>query len=448
VIRIASGQGFWGDWLEAPVRLVEQGPIDYLVLDYLAEVTMSILQKQRQADPNLGYARDFPPLVARIADAIRRRGVRVIANAGGINPLACAREVLRLTPGLKVAVVLGDDVFSRLDEFLAKGYEMRDLDTGEPLASIRGRILSANAYIGAFPLAEALATGADVVVAGRASDTSLALAPMLHRFGWKPDQFDLLAAGTVAGHIIECGAQATGGNCQVDWQTIPDMANIGYPIVEAEPDGTFTVTRHSGAGGRVSVHTVKEQLVYELGDPKQYIGPDCSADFTSIRLEDSGPERVRVSGVRGGPRPPSLKLSIAYTKGWKAIGTLVYTWPEALEKARAADAIVRARLNGLGLAFDEIYTEYFGVNACHGAAARGSKGAPADPPEVLLRIGVRGPDRNAVDRFTRELIPLVLSGPPGATGYGEGRPPVRQIVAYWPALIPREEIVTRVERLD
>ncbi len=444
MIRIANGQGFWGDWLEAPVRLVEQGPIDYLALDYLAEITMSILQKQKQADSNLGYARDFPPLVARIARRMRERGVRVIANAGGVNPLACARETVRLAPGLKVAVVLGDDVFGRIDEFLSKGYEMRDMDTGEPLAAIRGRILSANAYIGAFPLAEALATGADVVVAGRSTDTALTLAPMVHRFGWGPDEFDRLAAGTVAGHIIECGAQCSGGNCQVDWQSIPDMAEIGYPIVEAEPDGSFTVTKHAGTGGRVSVETVKEQLLYELGDPTRYITPDCVADFTSIRLAADGPDRVRVTGIRGGPRPAMLKLSIAYTAGWKATGTLVYSWPQAREKARAADAIVRRRLAALGLAFEEIHTEYLGIDACHGPAAPPNP----DPPEVQVRIGVRGQDKKAVDRFTRELIPLVLNGPPGATGFGEGRPPVREIVAYWSALIPREEISTRVEVVD
>jgi hypothetical protein len=441
MIRIANGQGFWGDWLEAPVRLVEQGPIDYLALDYLAEVTMSILQKQRQADPKLGYARDFPPLVARLAGSIKERGITVIANAGGVNPVACAREVVRLTPGLKVAVVLGDDVYERLNEFQAKGYELRDMDTGEPVSSIQDRILSANAYIGAFPLVEALATGAQVVIAGRCTDTALTLAPMVHRFDWKPADFDRLAAGTIAGHIIECGAQCSGGNCQVDWQNIPGMANPGYPIVEAEPDGTFVVTKHAAAGGRVSMDSVKEQLLYELGDPKNYITPDCVADFTTVHLEDAGPDRVRVSGIRGGPRPPSLKLSISYANGWKAIGTLVYSWPQALEKARAADRIVRQRLADLGLHFDDVYTEYFGVNACLGPVAPPNP----DPPEVQLRIGVRGADKKAVDRFTRELIPLVLNGPPGATGFGEGRPPVREIVAYWPALVPREEIVTRVD---
>ena len=420
MIRIANGQGFWGDWLEAPVRLIEQGPIDYLALDYLAEITMSILQKQKQADPNLGYARDFPPLIGRVARQLRERNVKVIANAGGVNPVACARAVLQAAPGLKVAVVLGDDAFDRIEEFRAKGYDLCE------------NILSANAYIGAFPLAEALDTGADVVIAGRSTDTALALAPMVHRFHWGATDWDKLAAGTIAGHIIECGAQCTGGNCQVDWQAIPDMANIGYPIVEAEPDGSFTVTKHPQAGGRVHSSVVKEQLLYELGDPKNYITPDCVADFTTIHLDDAGPDRVRVSGIRGGPRPPTLKLSISYFAGWKATGTLVYTWPQALEKAQAADAIVRKRLAALGLQFDEIHTEFFGARSL-------------EPREIQLRIGVRGMDKSAVDRFTREMIPLVLNGPPGATGFGDGRPPVREIVAYWSALVPREEISTRVE---
>jgi hypothetical protein len=444
MIRIANGQGFWGDWLEAPVRLVEQGPIDYLILDYLAEVTMSILQKQKERDPNLGYASDFPPLIGRLKDKLRAGNIKVIANAGGVNPVACARAVLQQAPGFKVAVITGDDVLGRMDEFLAKGCEMRDMDTGEPISTIRSRVLSANAYIGAFPLAEALATGADVVIAGRSTDTALALAPMIHAFGWGPEDWNHLAAGTIAGHIVECGAQCTGGNCQVDWRSIPDMANIGYPIIEAESGGSFVITKHAGTGGRVHSDTVKEQLLYELGDPAHYITPDCVADFTSIRLEDIGPDRVRVSGIRGSQRPPSLKLSISYAAGWKSTGTLVYSSPQALEKAQAADQIVRTRLANLGLRFDEIQTEYFGVNACQGGVAPNV----VEPPEVQLRIGVRGEDRKSVDRFTRELIPLVLNGPPGATGFGDGRPAVREIVAYWPALIPREEIQTRVEVIE
>jgi hypothetical protein len=444
MIRIANGQGFWGDWLEAPVRLIEQGPIDYLVLDYLAEVTMSILQKQRKGDPTLGYARDFPPLIGRIAMMLRDRNVKVIANAGGINPIACAHEVRRLAPALKIAIVLGDDVLGRIDQFLVGGQEMRNMDTGEPLSTIRDKITSANAYLGAFPIAQALATGADVVITGRCADAALALAPMIHRFGWKPGDWNLLSAGIIAGHIVECGTQCTGGNCIADWQSIPDFTNIGYPIVEAQPDGSFTITKHPGTGGRVSIETITEQLLYEIGDPRQYITPDVVADFTSIRLTQDGPDRVRATGITGTPQPETLKLSISYAWGWKAIGTLVYSAPDALAKAQMADRIVRDRVQQLGLAFDAIYTEFFGVNATHGPIA-----VPChDPPEVQVRIGARGHDRKAVDRFTRELIPLVLSGPPTGTGYGEGRPSVREVIAYWPALIPRDLIQSRVEVIE
>jgi hypothetical protein len=441
MIRIANGQGFWGDWLEAPVRLMEQGPIDYLTLDYLAEVTMSVLQKQRQADPELGYARDFPPLMARLAKDLKRRNVRVIANAGGVNPNACASMVRRLAPDLKVAVVQGDNVLGRIDDLLARGHALANLDTAEPLAPIRHRVMSANVYIGAFPLAEALAAGADVVITGRCADAALAMGPMIHAFHWKAGDIDLLAAGAIAGHIIECGPQCTGGNSQVDWETTPDFAEIGYPILEVEPSGVFVVTKHPGTGGRVDSHTVKEQMLYEIGDPKRYITPDVIADFTSPRVEDCGPARVRVTGCKGAAAPETLKVSISYHAGWKAVGTLVYSWPQAREKSMLAERIVRERLAALELRFDEIYAEHFGVDACHGPAAP----HVADPTEVMLRIGVRGEHRADVDRFTRELIPLVLSGPPSATGYGEGRPPVREVVAYWPALLPRSEVASEVE---
>jgi hypothetical protein len=444
VIRIANGQGFWGDWLEAPVRLVNGGPLDYLTLDYLAEVTMSILQKQRKADPNLGYARDFPPLVARIAKQIRDQGIRLIANAGGVNPIACAREVRRLAPDLRVAVVLGDDLMDRLDELTAAGHELRNIDTGEPLSGIRSAVQSANAYIGAFPLAEALRTGANVVITGRCADAALALAPMIHEFGWTPNDWNLLAAGVIAGHVIECGAQATGGNCHADWQSTPDFAHIGYPIIEADSGGTMAITKHENTGGRVTLATVKEQLVYEIGDPRRYMTPDVVADFTSIQLQDDGPDRVRITGAEGRPRPDTLKVSLSYHYGWKATGTLVYSAPDTLAKARIADDVVRQRLADLGLQFEKIHTEFFGVNACHAHMAP----RIAEPAEVQLRIGVRDRQKAPVERFTRELIPLVLSGPPTATGYGEGRPPVREIVAYWPTLVPRDVVRTRVEVVE
>ncbi|WP_321474548.1 acyclic terpene utilization AtuA family protein [uncultured Paludibaculum sp.] len=444
MIRIANGQGFWGDWLEAPARLVEQGPIDYLTLDYLAEVTMSILQKQKQADPNLGYARDFPPLMARLASPLKQRNIRVIANAGGVNPQACAAQVRALAPELKVAIVTGDDIYPRLDDLLARGIELRNMDTGAPLSQVRFAVTSANVYLGAFPIAKALSTGADVIITGRCADAALALAPMIHQFCWRPTEFDLLAAGTIAGHIVECGSQCTGGNSQVDWQTMADPANIGYPIIEASPDGECIITKHPDTGGAVNRHTVIEQMLYEIGDPRAYFTPDCIADFTSVRVDDEGPDRVRISRATGAPAPPHLKASISYRAGWKAQGSLVYCWPSALEKAYAADRIVRQRLAQLGLEFDEVYSEFVGFNACHGPAAP----PIPDPPEVMLRIGARGASKQSLERFTRELIPLVLSGPPAATGYGDGRPDVREVIAYWPALLPREEITPQIEVLS
>jgi hypothetical protein len=450
-IKVAGGQGFWGDLPDAPVRQVEGGHVDYLMLDYLAEVTMSIMQKQRARDPAAGYARDFVPLMREILPACVARDIRVTANAGGVNPPACAdavREVARalgLTGRLKIGVVTGDDIMDRLDEFLARGLELRNMDTNEPLSTVRDQIQSANVYLGAQPIVEALRGDARVVITGRATDTGLTLAPLIHEFDWRADDWDRLAAGTIAGHIIECGAQCSGGNCQYDWESIPDLANVGFPIVEASPDGTFVVTKHEGTGGRVNVPSVKEQLVYEMGDPHEYITPDCVADFTTVQLADDGRDRVRVSGIEGRAATEFLKVSISYSAGFKAVGTLVYSWPQAYAKARAADQILRARLERLGLRFDEILTEFVGANATHGALA----GEPSpDAPEVQLRVGVRGQDRTDVERFTKEIAPLILTGPPGVTGFAGGRPKVEEIVAYWPALIPKSEIEPRVEVLE
>jgi acyclic terpene utilization AtuA family protein len=452
-IRIAAAQGFWGDWLEAPFRQVTGGPIDYLMMDYLAEVTMSILQKQKSRDPLLGYATDFVPAMERILPLLAERRIKVTANAGGVNPRACAQAVaeaarkLGLGKKLRLGVVTGDDLLDRLDELLEAGHSLHNLDTGRPLSDVRDRVLSANAYLGAAPVVEALRRGADTVITGRVTDTALTLAPMMHAFDWRPDAWDLLAAGTIAGHTIECGAQCSGGNCMVDWRRIPDLANVGYPIAEASADGTFEITKHPGTGGRITVAGVTEQLVYEMGNPAQYITPDCIADFTTIRLRQAGKDRVRVSGIGGRPATDKLKVSIAYFYGFKAVGTLVYAWPEAYQKARAADRVLRERLRQLGLQFDAIHTEFLGVDATHGRLARDAAHV-ADLAEVQLRIGVRAPDRPPVERFTREIAPLILNGPPSATGFAGGRPKPEEIVAYWPALIDRRVVQPCVELVE
>ena len=452
-VRIAGGQGFWGDWVEAPYRQVTGGPIDYLMMDYLAEVTMSILQKQKSRDSSRGYATDFISQMERILPTVVDRGIKVTANAGGVNPRGCARALadmarkLGLAGKLRIGIVTGDDLLERLDGLLARGHQLANLDTGRPLRDVRDKVLSANAYLGAAPVVEALQKGAQVVITGRVTDTGLTLGPLMHTFGWSPEDWDKIAAGTVAGHIIECGAQCSGGNCLNDWKRVPDLARVGYPIVEARADGTFDLIKHPNTGGRIDVPGVTEQLVYEMGDPHTYITPDGVADFTTIRLKQAGKDRVQVSGVRGKPATDKLKVSIAYFYGYKAIGTLVYAWPDALAKAQAADRILRQRLQDLKLEFDAIHTEFVGANATHGPLAL--KGLDADAlPEVQLRIGVRSPDEARVDRFTREIAPLILNGPPSVTGFAGGRPKPEEIVAYWPALIDKTLVKPIVEIMD
>ena len=450
-IRIAAGQGFWGDLLTAPIDQVRKGPIDYLMLDYLAEVTMSILQKQRQRDRNAGYAKDFIDLMREILPDCVEKNIKVIANAGGVNVNGCAEalktvvEEKSYSGKVRIGIIEGDDILPRLDELMGDGVQFINMDTGESLENIRDKVQSANVYLGAAPVVEALDKGAQIVVGGRLTDTGLALAPMVHEFDWSFDDFDKIAAGTIAGHIIECGAQSSGGNCQYDWQNIPDLANVGFPIVEATASGDFIVTKHDGTGGRVNIQSIREQLLYEMGDPKAYITPDVVADFTTIRLEDAGTDRVRVHGIKGNPRTDFFKVSIAYSAGWKAVGTLVYSYPDAYEKAKAADQILRERLERLGLQFDLIHTEFVGVNATHGHLS----GEPRkDIPEVQLRVGVRGQRKEDVTRFTKELAPLILTGPPSVTGFAGGRPKVEEIMAYFPALIPKASIQTQVTILE
>ncbi len=448
-VRVAGGQGFWGDLLSAPVDQVRKGPIDYLMLDYLAEVTMSIMQKQRSRDPDAGYARDFVTLIEEILPDCVEKNIKVLSNAGGVNVEGCAEKIREVAinsgnTGLNIGVITGDDILGRLAEFIDKGIEINNMETGEPLTSIIDRVQAANVYLGAAPLVEALDKGAQIIVGGRLTDTGLTLAPIMHEFGWSFENWDQLATGTIAGHIIECGGQCSGGNCQYDWKNIPDLEDIGFPIIEAYENGEFVVTKHDDTGGRINIQSVKEQLLYEMGDPHEYITPDVIADFTTIKLAEDGENRVRVSGIKGKPKTEFYKVSIAYLDGWKSVGTLVYSYPEAYEKAKAADTILRKRLDRLGLQFDVILTEFVGVNATHGHLS----GEPReDIPEVQLRVGVRGKNRDHVARFTKEIAPLILTGPPGVTGFAGGRPKVEEIMAYFPALLPKTLIETTVEIL-
>ncbi len=444
-ILIGQGQGFWGDSILGPVRLCREGPLDYLALDYLAEVTMSIMQKQRSRNPKAGFATDFLQMLDRTLPDIAQKGIKVIANAGGVNPGACLDAVLELArkkgiKGLKVGIVEGDDILQRIPELLAAGEPLANMDDGRPLSAVQDRILSANVYIGAHAVAECLGKGAQIVIGGRITDPALVAGPMLHEFGWSPGDHDRLAAATMAGHISECGAQCTGGN-QSNWRDVQDFVRIGYPIIEAHRDGTFFVTKHAGTGGLLTRETVISQLLYEMGDPTRYLGPDCTADFTSATIEDLGDSRVKLSGIKGGPPTDTYKVSISYQNGYKATGQLTVSGPDAVEKAKLCADIVwgRLALDGVQFAEHERLVEILGSGVCHAGIA-----APADPPEVVLRLGVKHQDKARVDRFGMELVPLVTSGPPGVTGFAGGRPKATDIVGYWPALLHKDKVRTTV----
>jgi len=444
-VRIASGQGFWGDLPNAPIDQVTKGPIDYIMMDFLAEVTMSIMQKQKKRNPELGYARDLITIIDQILPVCVERKIKIITNGGGANPRACRDAVFACArthgiKGLKIGTVYGDDILPRLDGLRKKGMLFTNLETGRTIEHIGHKILSANVYFGAMPIVKALRQGAQIVITGRTTDTGLTLAPMIHEFGWKQNEWDKLAAGTVAGHILECGGQASGGNFSGDWRSVPDLAHIGFPIAEAHANGDVVITKHEATGGMVTMQTVKEQLLYEIGDPRTYITPDCIADFTSIELSDDGKDRVKISGVKGRAATDTYKVSMSYLDGYTAFGTLTYAWPDALEKAKAADEILRTRLSDMGLAYEEIRSEFLGYNSCHGPLAQKID----DVNEVVLRVGVRSHDHRAVEAFGREIAPLILTGPPTVTGFSGGRPKPSEVIAYWPALIAKQCVTPRV----
>ncbi|MBI4546353.1 MAG: DUF1446 domain-containing protein [Ignavibacteriae bacterium] len=444
-IRVACGQGFWGDLLTAPIDQITKGPIDYMMMDYLAEVTMSIMQKQKMKDSSLGYAKDLIPLMEQIVPICIEKNIKVITNGGGVNPEACRDAIFEAAKklgikGLKIGVVLGDDIVGCLDTLKQKGIDLKNMETGESLDAVRDRIVSANVYFGARPIVEALSQGAQIVITGRTTDTALTYAPMIYEFNWSWTDWDKLATGVVAGHILECGGQASGGNFSADWKSVPDLAHIGFPIAEAYPNGEIIITKHENTGGMVTVQTVSEQLLYEIGDPTNYITPECIADFTTIKLEQVGKDRVKLSGVKGKAATNFYKVSMSYADGYSSVGTLTYAWPDALEKAKKADEILRTRLADLGLQFDEIRTEFVGLNSCHGPVAA----MPNIINEVVLRVGVRSHNYNSVERFGKEIAPLILTGPPAVTGFSGGRPKPSEVIAYWPSLIPKDAVKAEV----
>lgn len=446
-IRIASGQGFWGDLPNAPINQVKRGKIDYLVMDYLAEVTMSIMQKQRQKNPQYGYARDFIGVIENILTEISEQGVKVISNAGGVNPNACKDAILKTAKkkevsGIKIAVVDGDDILPVLNQITAKGHSLENMETGKPVSTVKDNLLSANVYFGSKPVVKALQKGADIIITGRVTDTGLTLAPMIYEFDWSYEDYDKMAAGTIAGHIIECGGQVSGGNF-TDWEKVDDLVTIGFPIIEAYPDGTFFVTKHKNTGGLVSEMTVKEQLLYEIGDPTSYITPDVIADFTSVHIEQAGENRVRVFGIKGKPETPTYKISASFNDGFKLSSTLVYCWPDAVKKAKKAGEILLQRAENLGIKFDDYNMEFVGLNACN-EDPKDLEHASDSVNEVQLRVSVSSHSEDDLNRFGKEIAPLILTGPSGVTGFAGGRPRASDVVAYWPALLDKKVVQPRV----
>lgn len=444
-VRIGNGCGFWGDNMDAPIRLAEAGRLDYLTLEYLAELTMSILAVQKQRKPDAGFASDFLDVLERLCPILKAQpNLKIITNAGGMNPVGCAtlaRDILHHA-GLSdrtTAVVQGDDLMPHLDTLIGNGHAFKHMDTGKPLSEVRSRVVSANVYLGARPIVTALEQGASIVVTGRVADASLTVAPAVHELGWEWDDWDRLSAATVAGHLIECGAQVTGG-LWCNWTEAENLADVGYPIAEITESGGVTITKPPSTGGAVNTETVAEQLLYEVGDPAAYLTPDVAADFTSVRMSQIGPDAVHLYSIRGKHAPETLKVSIAYRDGWMSSGTLVIAGPGAASKARRCGEMILDRLRRAGAAPERSNIECLGAGDCVPGVLSGN----GDAPEVVLRVAVRDPRKEIIERSTRELAPLVTSGPPGVTGYTTGRPAVREVLAFWPALIPAEAVTAEV----
>jgi len=438
-IRIGNAGGYWGDDLGALKRQLTGGPLDYITMDFLAEITMSILQRQRKTNSELGYAVDFLDQMRECLPLICKKKVRVISNAGGINPIGMARKIIDMARAMgldiKVGVVYGDDIVNQLYELTAAGEKFTNLETGENFFGVRSRITSANIYLGAEPVVKALEAGCQIIVTGRVTDTGITLAPMIHEFGWAMDDWDKMAAGIIAGHIIECGAQGSGGNIS-DWEDVKSFHNIGYPIIEMESSGEFVVTKHKKTGGQVSEKSVKEQLVYEMGDPSNYISPDGIARFDTIHLKQIAKDRVRVWGIKGKPEPDHLKVSMSYDDGWKANGSVLVSGPSACKKAKVIADVLWAKLNHK---YEATRTDVIGTGSIWPTEFHND-----DAIEVLLRFAVRDKSYDKVRDFGKALPTLILSGPAGMAVTTGGRPKPSKVVAYWPALMHRSRVHAKV----
>jgi len=450
VVRLGAGMAFWGDSVRPAIEMVERGDIDYLCCDHLAELTMSILAKQRAANPERGYTRDVIDLLRGALPACVEKGVKVVTNAGGANPRAAARAIRALAdelglPGVRIAVVLGDDLEDRIDDLDRAGVSFDNLDTGAELDTVRDRLTHAAVYTGCEGIVEALDLGADIVVCGRVTDIALYLGPLVHEFGWSLDDWERLGMATVVAHAIECGGQATGGLYAGGWADVDGLETLGYPIAEVSEDGTAVLTKTPGSGGEVSIGTVSEQLVYEILDPGSYLTADVTADFTGVTLDEVGPDRVRITGGTGRERPATLKVNMGYRAGFVGEAQFTYTWPDAYAKAQRGLAFLRKRLERADFRYTEDIVEYPGHTSMWGSRVP----APDHPDllELVVRYAARCPDATEARKVFTESVPLYNNGPAGVAGVGT-RPPLKELYAIWPCLVPREHVVQRVEMLE
>jgi hypothetical protein len=444
-VRVGAGQGFYGDTPDGALDVARNGDVSYICFDALAELTMAILQKDRMRNPEGGYTRDLPSFMRLILPIAREQGIKLITNAGGMNPKGAAAAVRGVArdlgmDDLRVGVVSGDDITSRLDDLRSDGTTLAHLDTGASIDTVRDRVVFAVAYLGAQPIVDALQREADVIVTGRVADASLFVAPMVHELGWAWDDWDKLAAGVVLGHLMECSGQATGGNFSGDWWNIPDLDRIGYPICEVYDDASALISKPRGSGGWVSVDTVKQQLLYEVLDPRSYMNPDVVADFTSVELLAAGHNTVEVAHVRGRPRPDTLKVIAGYLDGWMGTAMIGYSWPDAAAKARRAAELIEKLAARSGLEPLEQLVELIGVDSLHGDAASPA----ADANEVMLRVAARFTSEEEAARFPRIAMPLALNGPPFIGGSGSPGGP-RALLGVWPTLVERERVEPLVE---
>jgi hypothetical protein len=453
IVRLGAGSGFWGDAIDPAMELLEKGQLDYLCFDFLAELTMALLQRQKLKNPSAGYIPDAVQYMNTMMPLARERGTRLISNGGGVNPRAAAQRIVEgaraagLT-GAKIALVEGDDLLDKLDLMQSQGVPLVNMDTGDAdFAAIRSRVVSANVYTDSTGIVEGLHGGADVVIAGRVSDNAVYVGPLVHEFGWRRDaaHIDRLAAAVTVGHIVECAAACTGGMSS-RFAQMPRMGQVGFPIVEFHRDGSADITKVEGSGGRIDLFTVKEHLVYEIGDPSNYLMPDAVADFTSLRLQQAGADRVRVSGVKGKPAPDLLKLVVGYQDGWIGESMAFFPWPNAFDRACKAKETMLERFERMGLAADQVHFDFVGLNTLHGPGApMPDTKAANELNEVGLRCAVRTRTIEEADKVRRAGAHLWIMGP-GGTSFGTPMKP-RPVVSLWPTLIPREFVQQRTEIL-